>query len=239
MIVQSHKFGFLGRMRKPEGLAPKVTVRPTIRLGMQRGTLFELSLSTSLAAVILTFLFFPTVPSTKRMIVPTQELVQFEDVENTRQETRPPPPRPPIPIESTSDEVLEDVAIQSTELDFTVDALSPPPPQKVEDAGSEADYFVAVEEMPQLIGGIESLMKNLVYPSLAVRAGIQGKVFIMAYVNEQGTVVKAEVQKGIGGGCNEAAVEAVMKAKFVPGKQRGRPVKVRVTIPIIFRLSSL
>ncbi|MEX2090159.1 MAG: energy transducer TonB, partial [Bacteroidota bacterium] len=73
---------------------------------------------------------------------------------------------------------------------------------------------------------------------MAVRAGIQGRVFVLAFVNEVGHVVKAEVQKGIGGGCDEAAVKAVMESKFHPGKQRGKAVKVRVSIPVRFSLST-
>lgn len=226
-------------MRKPEGLAPHVKQDVKVRLGMRPATLFDLSLSTALAIIILAFLYFPTYQQKNRLYVPTQEMVKFEEVEKTRQENRPPPPpRPPIPIESTSDEALPDVPIQSTELNVAQDVPAPPPPPKAEES-DEADYFVAVEEMPQLIGGLESIMRNLVYPELAIRAGIQGRVYVMAYVNEQGTVMRAEVQKGIGGGCDEAAVAAVMKAKFTPGKQRGRPVKVKVSVPIVFRLSNL
>jgi protein TonB len=96
---------------------------------------------------------------------------------------------------------------------------------------------MAVEEMPQLVGGMTALMKSLEYPELAIRAGIQGRVYIVAFVNEQGDVVRAEILKGIGGGCDEAALAAVKKAKFIPGKQRGKPVKTRISIPVEFKLS--
>lgn len=96
---------------------------------------------------------------------------------------------------------------------------------------------MAVEEMPQLVGGMTALMNHLEYPELAVRAGIQGRVYVLAFVNEQGDVVRAEVLKGIGDGCDEAALAAVKKAKFIPGKQRGKPVKTRISIPIEFTLT--
>ncbi len=54
--------------------------------------------------------------------------------------------------------------------------------------------------------------------------------------DEKGIVTKTEIAKGIGAGCDEAASWAVSKAKFIPGKQRGKPVKVRVSIPIRFRI---
>jgi protein TonB len=233
MILERIRYGFLSRMRRPEGIAPLVQQNVLKRLGMSPQKLFELSLSLSLLIVILLFEFTPTYTPRRVEIKAKQEFVKFEDVEHTRQENRPPPPpRPPIPIEAPGDESLEDVPVQSSELNVAAEV--PPPPSPSTDDNEE--YFVAVEEMPQIVGGIESIQRNVVYPELAIRAGVQGRVFVMAYVNTDGTVSRAEVVKGIGAGCDEAAVAAVMKAKFIPGKQRGRPVKVKVSIPIIFRL---
>jgi periplasmic protein TonB len=97
-------------------------------------------------------------------------------------------------------------------------------------------YFVAVEEMPEPIGGIKAIQEKITYPEIAKRAGVEGKVYILAFVDENGNVTKAQVLKGIGAGCDEAALDAVLKTKFKPGKQRGTPVKVQVSIPIIFKL---
>ena len=97
-------------------------------------------------------------------------------------------------------------------------------------------YFVAVEEMPEPIGGIQAIQSKIVYPEIAKRAGVEGKVYVLAFVDEQGTVANAKVIKGIGAGCDEAALNAVMQTKFKPGKQRGVPVRVQVSIPIIFKL---
>ncbi len=98
------------------------------------------------------------------------------------------------------------------------------------------NYFVAVEQMPSPIGGLQGIQEKIVYPEIAKRAGVQGRVFIKAYINEKGDVDKAEVIKGIGAGCDEAAIKAVKETKFVPGMQRGKPVKVQVAIPILFKL---
>ena len=51
-----------------------------------------------------------------------------------------------------------------------------------------------------------------------------------------GIVTKVELIRGIGAGCDEAAMDAVHKTKFKPGKQRGKPVKVQVTVPVLFKL---
>jgi len=106
----------------------------------------------------------------------------------------------------------------------------------VEDKETAPTYFVAVEEMPEPIGGIKAIQEKITYPEIAKRAGVEGKVYILAFVDENGNVTKAQVLKGIGAGCDEAALDAVLKTKFKPGKQRGTPVHVQVSIPIIFKL---
>ena len=81
-----------------------------------------------------------------------------------------------------------------------------------------------------------AIMEKIKYPEFAKRAGIQGRVHIAAFVDEQGVVNKAELLKGIGGGCDEEALAAILKTKFHPGQQRGRNVKVKVTVPIVFKI---
>lgn len=98
-------------------------------------------------------------------------------------------------------------------------------------------FFIAVEEMPEPIGGIAGIQEKIVYPEIAKRAGVQGRVYIKAFVDEHGNVTKTELLKGIGAGCDEAAMEAVKLTKFRPGKQRGTAVKVQVSIPILFKLN--
>ncbi len=108
--------------------------------------------------------------------------------------------------------------------------------EKVVEQEAAPTYFVAVEEMPEPIGGIKAIQEKITYPEIAKRAGVEGKVYVLAFVDESGNVTKAQILKGIGAGCDEAALNAVEKTKFKPGKQRGVPVKVQVSIPIIFKL---
>ncbi|MCB9207047.1 MAG: energy transducer TonB [Ignavibacteriales bacterium] len=98
------------------------------------------------------------------------------------------------------------------------------------------EYFVMAEEMPSPIGGMKAIQEKIKYPELARRAGIEGRVYIKAFIDENGNVASAEVIKGLEGGCNEAAIEAVKNTKFIPGRQRGKAVKVQVSIPILFKL---
>lgn len=208
---------------------------PKADLRRQYKKTFEISLIISLVLLIAAFKFFPHIEPAAAIAQGPQELINMEDVQQTRQENRPPPPpKPPIPIEAPSEDVLEDIEIESTELDLNANVEAPPPPK--EDTEEEPTYFVAVEEMPEPIGGIAAIQKKIIYPEIAKRAGVEGKVYIKAYVDEKGNVTKVEVLKGLGAGLDEAAIKAVKATKFKPGKQRGKPVKVQVSIPIVFKL---
>jgi len=102
---------------------------------------------------------------------------------------------------------------------------------------NESDYSAIVENMPGPIGGLFSIQEKIVYPEIAKRTGTQGKVIILAFIDENGTVVHAKVLNGIGAGCDLAALDAVKQTRFNPGRQNGKPVKVQVTIPIMFKLN--
>lgn len=101
----------------------------------------------------------------------------------------------------------------------------------------DEDYAAFAEEMPSPVGGMASIQKNITYPSIAKQAGIEGKVYILAYINDKGSVDQVKVLKGIGAGCDEAAMEAVKKNKFTPGKNKGMPLKVKLSLTINFKLS--
>lgn len=211
---------------------------PKVDLKRKYRRMFETALIISLALLIIAFKYFPEFEQTELNLEGPQELVQVEDVEATKQESAPPPPpKPPIPIEAPSDEVLEDIEISDTELDINAEVSAPPPPVEKEEEEAEPVFFVAVEQQPEPIGGLEGIQKRIVYPEIAKRAGVQGRVFVKAFVDENGNVVKTELLKGIGAGCDEAAMAAVQNTKFTPGKQRGKPVKVQVSIPIVFKLN--
>lgn len=215
---------------------PKPEIRYRYKL------VLKCSLAVSLLFMIFAFKFFPHLEKGIFEFETTQELFTLEDIQQTKQEYKPPPPpeKPTMITEAISDAEIEDVELESTELNMFEDVGAPPPLLKVEQEKlieEEAVFFVAVEEMPYPIGGIQAIQKLIEYPEIAKRAGIEGKVYVLAYVNMKGIVEKTEIIKGIGGGCDEAAENAVKHTKFSPGKQRGKPVNVRVMIPVIFRLT--
>ncbi len=173
------------------------------------------------------------------IVLDEQEIVEMEEIIQTRQiETPPPPPRQPVPVEVPNDQIIEDVTIDIGELDLGGSLDMPPPPPPPAEEEPEEDFFVVVEQMPELIGGLGELQSKIRYPEMARRAGIEGRVHIQFIVNERGEVENPVVVRGIGGGADEEALRVVSQAKFTPGMQRGRPVRVQYSLPIFFRLQN-
>ncbi|MEX0661879.1 MAG: energy transducer TonB [Balneolaceae bacterium] len=170
-------------------------------------------------------------------VLDEQEIVEMEEIVPTTQiETPPPPPRPPVPVEVPNDEIIDDVDIDiDADWDMGGSMDMPPPPEEEEE---EEDFFVVVENMPELIGGLASIQNEIEYPEMARRAGIEGRVYVQFIVNEEGQVEDPQVIRGIGGGADEEALRAVSQAQFEPGMQRGRPVRVQYSLPVVFRLQN-
>ncbi len=121
---------------------------------------------------------------------------------------------------------------------FGIEILEVQKLEKPEASVEEApEIFVVVENMPELIGGLAAIQREIRYPVIAKRAGIEGRVILQFIVDEQGRVTEPKVVRGIGGGCDEEALRALQTARFRPGTQRGKPVKVKMSLPMTFRLS--
>ncbi len=101
----------------------------------------------------------------------------------------------------------------------------------------DAAYLPFAEVMPEPEGGIPALYKKIKYPNIAKQSGLEGKVYVLIYVNETGGVDDVKVVKSLGGGCDEAAVDAVKQTKFSPGKNKGVAVKVKLSLSVNFKLS--
>ena len=189
----------------------------------------------SLSVSFIAFKFSPHSKEVASITITEQELIQVENIINTIQiPDKPIPPKTPQIIEVTLDNI-EDIELQDVEIDEN-DIIGPPdlPPNNL--LIEEDIIFVAVEHMPEIIGGITAIQEKVHYTEIAKRSGIEGEVIIEAIVNEVGDVIDAKVIKGLGGGLNEVSLNAVISTRFKPGLQRGKPVKVRITIPIKFVL---
>ena len=96
--------------------------------------------------------------------------------------------------------------------------------------------YIMCEKMPELIGGMDGLQKKIRYPLQAKTLGVQGVVYVQSIINEKGKIEDPKVVKKLGAGCDEEALRVLKKSKFKPGYDKGKPVKVRFTLPIFFRL---
>jgi protein TonB len=177
-------------------------------------------------------------PSDSDFEVREQEQIDIEEIRPTSQiETPPPPPKPPVPVEVPNDEeLLDDVLDLDASLDIDAPVEAAPPPPEPEEEEEEPEIFVVVENMPELIGGLAAIQQNIRYPEMAKKAGVEGRVIVQFVVDEEGNVLDPQVVRGLGAGLDEEALRAVQQAKFTPGKQRGQPVRVRMSLPITFRL---
>ena len=159
----------------------------------------------------------------------------------------PPPPQNMVQQPSIVEVPDEEEIIEEINVDFDISITS-------EDAYEEVDYsaiagapeeeeaeeiFTIVETSPEpkmgMQGFFEFLYANIHYPERALRLGVQGKVFVQFVVNTDGSLTDLEVVRGIGGGCDEEALRVLKMAEpWNPGKQRGKPVRVRMILPIHF-----
>lgn len=210
---------------------------PAADLKIQFRRIYWTSLAWTLVLHVAVAIAFPRFDTSPTKARPTQTVISMEDIPETRQIQRPPPPpRPAVPIETESADVPDDVTIESTDLDFDeapID-LPPPPPPGSRDADrieEEIVEFWAVEEAPQLV-------KEVIpeYPEVAQKAGLEGTVFLQFVVGRDGMVKHVTVLKGPEI-FREAAMNAVMQFQFKPALQNDRPVQVRMTRPIRFRLT--
>jgi periplasmic protein TonB len=195
-----------------------------------------------------------------KLIRENEKTVSADMMDIPKEELPPPPPPPPPPealvekVKFTAPVVVEDTNIETGLM--TQDDLSAKPqeapsedveievvdekPQVIEQK-VEAEIFTVVEEQPAYPGGEEGRMKflqdNIKYPEEAKELGIQGRVFVTFVVEVDGSITDVRVLRGIGGGCDEEAVRVVKAMpKWVPGKQRGVPVRVQFNLPIKFTL---
>lgn len=196
----------------------------------------KLGLILSLALHLALFQVFPKkmMMGSKSIEVTAKEMI-LERVPLTEQMAHPPPPPlPVVPIPSENPEIPEDLTLEPTELDFM--ELLPEPPPLSED---EEYVFIAYDQPPRPVGGYSALLQYLEYPEMARRAGVEGTVIIGVLIDVEGNSVKTVILKSSGGkqGFDEAAQQALMKMKWIPARQREKPIQVWISVPVVFRLN--
>jgi protein TonB len=219
---------------------------PKADLESKKTIFIQIGLIIALAAVLLAFEWKSyekqEITLASRSVDDTPE----EMIEITQHEKPPPPPKPPQ--QTTIIEIVEDDIEIEDELDIDVEADQETeiqeyiPIEEPEEEQEEQQIFTVVESMPGFPGGdaarIKYLNENIKYPQMARESGIQGRVFVTFVVEKDGSVTDVRVLRGIGGGCDEEAIRVIQNMpKWVPGKQRGKPVRVQFNMPILFKLN--
>lgn len=178
------------------------------------------------------------------------QLVEEEiEIIQTAQELPPPPPPPAPEIVEILNVVENDVQVAEVEINTEDDknkAVDMTPPATTIGTGGiveEEDnvVFQVVETMPGFPGGDAALFKflndNIKYPVIAQENGIHGRVICQFVVNRDGSIVDVEVVRSVDPSLDKEAIR-VIKAmpNWAPGKQRGKAVRVKYTLPVNFRL---
>ncbi|MBC8400619.1 MAG: energy transducer TonB [Candidatus Marinimicrobia bacterium] len=195
--------------------------------------IIRVSTFVGVAVIILAFLVFPRFIHKQVLVQEYVHDVEIEQIEQTQQIDRPPPPaRPSVPIASESEDIAEDVVMDDFEFDdFEAWDAPPPPPE------GPRVKFIPYDDPPEPIGGYAAIQRNVQYPEIAQEAGIEGTVIVQAFINKSGKVTDAVILKGIPNtGLDEAAMDAIRKTRFRPAKQRDRAVGVWISIPVNFKL---
>ena len=111
----------------------------------------------------------------------------------------------------------------------------------VEPEPEPEEIFMVVEDQPEFPGGTKALMeylkKNIKYPAICRENNIQGKVIVTFVVNKDGTITEPEVVKTVNPSLDKEALRVISQMpNWKPGYQRGKPVRVKFTVPVNFQL---
>ena len=203
--------------------------------------------------VVLAFMFVAFEWSRRDVKIDVSQTVSdivFEEeiipITETPEQQAPPPPEAPkvaelLEIVDNKEEVQETTQVMNEDHVAKVDVTYKPPQAVVEEEPEEQVIFDVVESMPEFPGGQAALMqylaKNIKYPTISQENGTQGRVIVQFVVNKDGGIVDAKVVRSVDPYLDKEALRVVgTMPKWTPGKQRNKPVRVKYTLPVMFRL---
>ena len=143
-----------------------------------------------------------------------------------------------VAVGTENKEGVKDRTVEAVRSEIAVAAPPPPPAPKPEVA---TKVFDVVEEMPSFPGGNGALMSylngNTKYPVVAQENGVQGKVIISFVVERDGSISDVRVARSVDPSLDREAQRVVKSMpRWTPGKQNGQTVRVKYTVPVVFRL---
>ena len=172
-----------------------------------------------------------------------EEIIPITDQEQPKQ--APPPPEAPKVEEvleiMDNDSEVEESTIQASDDTQAAVEVKYTPVEVEEEEVEEQQIFQVVEEMPEFPGGMGECMKflgkNIKYPTISQENGVQGRVIVQFVVNRDGSIVDPVVVRGVDPYLDKEALRVISTMpKWKPGKQRGKAVRVKYTVPVMFRL---
>jgi periplasmic protein TonB len=245
----------IAEMYRNSELSKSVFVKkyPEASIGDHKKYILAIGFILSFGASIFALTYRDKPKDLSGFVMETIELDAEVEPPQTEQVKPPPPPPPPPEIEVVQDdEILEDEPeIKSVEIDVDTKIEVPEVIQKEEVV--EQEIFTVVEDMPRFPGcenkptkaekeqcAQMELMKYLAkiqYPPMARDNDIEGKVFVRFVIDEKGKVTNVEIARGADKLLDQAALKHVQAMPdWIPGKQRGKAVKVQYVVPINFKL---
>ena len=176
-------------------------------------------------------------------VVFEEEIIPITEQEQPKQ--APPPPEAPKVEEvleiMDNDSKVEESTIQASDDTQAAVEVKYTPVEVEEEEVEEQQIFQVVEEMPEFPGGMGECMKflgkNIKYPTISQENGVQGRVIVQFVVNRDGSIVDPVVVRGVDPYLDKEALRVISTMpKWKPGKQRGKAVRVKYTVPVMFRL---
>ena len=172
---------------------------------------------------------------------------EVEEMADITRQNEPPPPAPPPPPPATVEVVEDDVETPDVEIEATdeikdyVPTAAPVMPEPEPESTGEAEVFEIVEKQPSYPGGEAArqkfIAKHLVYPPLAIENQKQGTIIVEFIVEPpDGRLSNVKAIKSFDDDCSREAERVVRMMRWTPGEQRGKAVRVKVRMPIKFRL---
>ena len=229
----------------------EVKKAPKANIETQKTTCLLMGLVVALAVLFVGFEWSSTISKLDETVI-VQDVLAEEEIEITQRDPTPPPPPPPpepeVPeiIEVTEEKVETKIDLSSLEDDQSkaqIQTYTPPPPPKPVEEEATEEIFVVVEQQPEFPGGMSALMKflgdNIKYPVIAQENGIQGRVITNFVVERDGSITDVQVVRGQDPSLDKEAVRVIQTMpRWKPGQQRGKAVRVRFTLPVVFRLQN-
>ncbi len=221
---------------------------PKADLQNKRGLLLEIGLAVALAIVIGAFAWTPKEHRIEQVDL-NYAIVEEEITEITRQDQKPPEPPKKVEVKVIADllqVVTNDTKIETSMTfdEFDEEAEVFQEVEVVEEEIVDDEPFLIVETMPSFQGGDLNTFRNWVqsnvrFPQIALENGIQGTVVLSFVIEKDGSLTNIQVLRTPDRSLSEEATRVLSKSpKWSPGKQRNQVVRVKYTLPVVFRVQN-